>query len=198
MELIDKIVYINLEARGDRKAEFEAQMARARIAHYERFTAIASENGAIGCCLSHCQVLEQNLGAKNLLVFEDDFNFIDDLDLVREQLDLFFTSKGSEWDVCMLSANVLDADSEGEFLRINDAMTASGYIVNGAYIKTLYDTIREGAKKLADTSRHWEYMNDVYWNKLQRADRWYTFVVRLGYQRPSFSNLSDTFVDYKV
>jgi len=73
-EEIEKVVYINLEERTDRRAEIQKQLS---IFHHEkivRFNAIKHRNGAIGCSMSHIAALElaiQN-NWKNVLIVEDD------------------------------------------------------------------------------------------------------------------------------
>lgn len=82
MENIDKIIYINLDSRTDRKKEIENEFTRLHIPEHKvlRLSAIAHSYPPAGCSLSHASILhyahQQNL--KNVLILEDDFNFIDD------------------------------------------------------------------------------------------------------------------------
>ena len=55
-EKLKNVFYINLEKRKDRKEKIENQLNSLGW-EYERFDAISHENGAIGCSLSHLQVL---------------------------------------------------------------------------------------------------------------------------------------------
>lgn len=105
MDRVDHIIYINLDHRADRRAEFEAQLARLNIPSEKvtRFSAIKHSYSPAGCNLSHASVLRlahQN-GYKNVLIFEDDFNFIDDLDYVNTSITEFF-EKVSHFDGCLL------------------------------------------------------------------------------------------------
>ena len=55
---IDKIIYINLERRKDRKEHIENVLNKYDL-QYERFEAIQTEGfGILGCGLSHLQVLK--------------------------------------------------------------------------------------------------------------------------------------------
>ena len=83
MDNIDKIYYINLDHRTDRKKQFENQITthfkdsilESRI---ERFPAIKHEQGLLGCSMSHLEVIKKarHTDAKCILVFEDDFEFL--------------------------------------------------------------------------------------------------------------------------
>ena len=81
LEHIDKIIYINLDSREDRKHEILEEFKRLQIPEDKiiRFTAIRHETeGAIGCSQSHIAVLKMAIenNWKNYMVLEDDFNFI--------------------------------------------------------------------------------------------------------------------------
>ena len=75
--LIDKIIYINLDKRTDRKAEIEQELQHNNL-RFERFPAIQTPEGCIGCSLSHLQVvkLAKERGYNNILILEDDFMFL--------------------------------------------------------------------------------------------------------------------------
>ena len=56
-ENIDKIIYINLNKRTDRRIQIEAELNDYDL-KYERFEAIETPGfGILGCGLSHLQVL---------------------------------------------------------------------------------------------------------------------------------------------
>jgi glycosyl transferase family 25 len=69
---IDKIIYINLNKRVDRRADIENELNLFSL-RYERFSAIEHEDGAIGCALSHLEVLKiaKKNNYKNILILED-------------------------------------------------------------------------------------------------------------------------------
>ena len=74
---IDKIFYINLEKRTDRRHDIENELNDFDLS-YERFKAIETEDGMTGCANSHLAVLKlaKERGHKNVLILEDDFMFI--------------------------------------------------------------------------------------------------------------------------
>ena len=54
---IDKIFYINLDKREDRRSQIEEQLSHYDLHHYERFSAIYKPLNGIGCAQSHLAVL---------------------------------------------------------------------------------------------------------------------------------------------
>jgi ribosomal-protein-serine acetyltransferase len=75
---IDKIIYINLSKRTDRREEIENELNNFNL-YYERFEAIPTpECGIYGCGLSHLSVLKlaKERNYKNILILEDDFQFL--------------------------------------------------------------------------------------------------------------------------
>jgi glycosyl transferase family 25 len=195
MENIDKIIYINLDKRTDRRKEIEAEFKRLNITENKiiRFPAIEHEYSAAGCNLSHAAALKlaKSLSLKNALILEDDFNFIDNIEILYQKVDYFF-KKNIEWDVLLFAHCVsqsLPVDNESE-LRISiKCQNAGGYLVNSHMFEALSQTIYEAADPLAKTHQHWVYQNDIVWNKYMHTHRWYYFNY-LGYQRESYSDLS--------
>ena len=70
--------YINLEHRIDRKISTINELKKIGIKEPNRFNAIKNDNGLIGCCMSHLEVLK--LAKKKdwdyVTVFEDDVEFL--------------------------------------------------------------------------------------------------------------------------
>ena len=109
---IDRIFYINLDHRADRRAEIENELD-AKGLSYERFPAVRHETiGGVGCGRSHVGVLRlaKERGYKRILVLEDDFIFTtESLDIINKLDDVTF-------DVCLLSCNLLDSVESPEHM----------------------------------------------------------------------------------
>ena len=108
-EFIDKIIYINLEKRKDRKIEIEDELSKFDLlSNAERFNAIENDTGIVGCTESHLNVLKlaKERGYKNILILEDDFTFLLSKEEFEKNLKLFFDSK-INYDVLMLSYNLI-------------------------------------------------------------------------------------------
>ena len=90
---IDKIVYINLKKREDRKEKITKELDDYGLA-YERFEAIETPGfGILGCGLSHLQVLENAKAdetIKTLLILEDDFTFLVTKEEFSKEINNFF------------------------------------------------------------------------------------------------------------
>lgn len=195
---IDKIVYINLEKRKDRKEEIENELNKFGLL-YERFNAIERPMGLAGCGYSHLEVLKmaKKNKYKNVLILEDDFMFLMSKEEFENQLEKFFTDI-INYDVCMLSYNVLKDEvvSETDIVRrLLEAQTASGYIVNNHYYDKLIELYEENIPILEKTGMHWIYANDQIWKSLQQKDKWYYFTKRIGRQRPGYSDNACRFSD---
>jgi GR25 family glycosyltransferase involved in LPS biosynthesis len=195
---IDHIFYINLDKRLDRKNEIEEEMKKMNLS-VERFRAIPFSPGIVGCGYSHMNVLRlaKDRGYKNVLIFEDDFQFLVSKEEFEENLTLFFENV-KEYDVCMLAYNIQKwKETEYPFLmKVLEAQTASAYIVHERFYDRLINLLEENMEKLKITREHWNYANDQCWKRLQPWNDWFCFSLRLGKQRPSYSDNSLTFQDY--
>ena len=194
MSGIDHIFYINLDHRTDRRDEIENELDTKGL-EYERFPAVRHETiGGVGCGRSHVGVLKlaKERGYKQILVLEDDFMFTtDSLDIIKKLDDVTF-------DVCLLSCNLLDSTECTEhpfLLRVNDAQTTSGYIINAHYYDKLIQVFEDAIPKFEETNHHWLYAIDVAWKILQKRDTWYCFNPRIGRQRPSYSDCGNCYSD---
>jgi GR25 family glycosyltransferase involved in LPS biosynthesis len=196
MENIARAFYINLERRKDRREQFEEECRRMDI-QVERFPAIPKDPGMLGCHLSHLTVLRKakEMDLPNVLIFEDDFEFLVDKETFTTQLKAFFDSK-VEYDVLFLSYAVQKSEPLNDIVsRGTDVQTASGYIVNAKFYDTLIDNLTANYPLLEATGSHWLYLNDQCWKTIQKDNRFLYFNVRLGKQRNSFSDLRGYFAE---
>jgi glycosyl transferase family 25 len=199
MEYIDKIIYINLQKRTDRKNTIEKELDNFKL-KYQRFEAIETPGfGILGCGLSHLSVLKfaKEKNYKNILILEDDFTFIVSKEEFENQIKSFFSLQIG-FDVCMLSYNLFHSiETDNKFVgKILEAQTASGYIVNNHYFDKLIYLYEDAMPKLKETKCHWIYANDQIWKQLQKKDAWYYFKVRLGKQINGFSDNANDYVNY--
>ena len=198
---IDKIFYINLDRRSDRRDLIEMDLAKIGLPA-ERFVGIPHEPGIVGCGKSHLAVMKiaKERGYKNVLILEDDFTFLvskEELDVALEK----FFSNIKEYDVCMLCCqNMVEVPTRpAPFLsRLVEANNASAYIINGDYLDALIELYERALPLLEQTGEHWNYANDQVWKVLQRKDNWLCFNPRLGKQRSGYSDNAKAFMDYEV
>ena len=198
LRMFDKVVYINLDSRTDRREQIERELDNIGIKAYERFPGIKHEYPQAGCTISHLNVLKmaRDKGYKNILIFEDDFEFIVPKDVFWKEIEKV---KDVDYDVLMLSYNLNKSEPFNDtLLKVLDAQTASGYLVNSTFYNTLIDTLETALPKLLETREHWLYINDQCWKTIQPQNKWYAFKLRLGKQRMSHSNLKGGIVNYKL
>ena len=195
---IDKIIYINLKKRIDRREYIEEELNNFGL-DYERFEAIETPSfGPIGCFKSHLSVLKlaKERNYKNILILEDDFTFLVSKEEFEQNLSIFFTLN-LPFNVCMLSYNLIKSEELNNVVnKVIEAQTASGYIVNNNYYDKLIQLYEWALPLLEETSQDYIYCNDQIWKQYQPTDNWYYFKTRIGKQRPSYSDNTKRFEDY--
>jgi len=200
IKYIDKVIYINLDHRIDRKNEIESELNNFNIP-YERFSAICNKGfGIVGCTKSHLEVIKiaKANKYKNILIFEDDFKFIVSREEFEKNIELLF--ENIQFDVCMLSYNLIkyeEVDGISFLIKALEVQTASGYIVNETMYDKLINLYEYAIPLLESTQKHWIYANDQIWKRLQPTSNWYCFKTRLGLQRPSYSDNGESWCDLK-
>jgi hypothetical protein len=204
---LGKILYINLASRPDRRQLILKQFERVGVpaAKLHRIDATFNAvHGAIGCSHSHVQALtyaiDNNL--PNVLIFEDDINFIDDREKIRTSLEYLRDFK--DYDVIQLTSFDFKTANFNKMLKkVNYCTMASGYIVNRPFMERLRANMQEGVAILEMSQgpgmrrrRHLSTL-DHYWSRLQPSSRWYALCDRIVYQRKSYSDICKIIVDYK-
>lgn len=187
------IYILNLEERVDRYYDTLLALAAVgapldRIYHYK---AKKDDTPAyIGATQNHVDVIRhfKESGKTTCLVLEDDFVFTDDHDRVWSALESFWKSE-VDYNICFLSLS-----KHGERQPYNDLMsitkqpctTSSGYFLRKETVSTVLDTVDEGLRLMRETGDQHTYCIDRYWCKLPNL---FFFKTKLGFQRPSYSNL---------
>lgn len=204
---------INLDKRPDRLAECRANEGQFLYPEefIPRLSAVADPNfGAVGCGKSHIAALADaftRTAAPYCMILEDDFDFL------RPAPDLFSTlaqmrSLGVHWDMLMLAGThvtPLEQPAQAPFLlRIFEAQSTSGYIVNRHYIPHLMNCFAETVGQLERFrnagSRYTignRFAIDMAWKPLQRRDHWFIANPAIGHQRAGFSDIEGKVEDYK-
>ena len=206
-----RICQINLDNRIDRwqqclsnhkAAGFEGLVERISACRVE-------EMGSLGCAYSHVKCLSDffvDNGAEYLMLLEDDFDFSISKIELESRLESI-QAVGLDWDVLVLAAS--DARILGGPLpwlaRVFESLSTPGYIVARHYVPKLMQCFVDAAVNMNSyrgfsprpffTSR---FAIDVAWHQLQHVDKWYIFNPVVGFQRPSYSDIEGTFVDYQT
>jgi GR25 family glycosyltransferase involved in LPS biosynthesis len=193
---MDKIVYINMVSRADRRSAIQQEFKRVGFNedNIVRFPA-SSYNGCpnSGCLLSHANALEMayDKDYKNVLILEDDFVFIDDVAKIHADIDAFF-SLNIEWDVVMFTtcAAVVSEKTNALISRISSSGNGAGYLVNRSMMLELSMLFKAHVEDLYTTKQHWVFQNDILWKSVMPTSQWYMFNHYLGYQKQGYSDLS--------
>ena len=172
-EFIDKVVYINLDHRQDRRDIMKKFFEEGQIPEDKiiRISAVKQGKG-IGCLKSHTQALQlaKNNNWKNVLILEDDLEWLE-FDKGYSQLQEIM--KFPRWDVIQLVGWYVRHDLPRLFYTLN----AGAYIVNSSYYDTLLKNRYEALNKITGFQSFFlncsMYTADVYWNKLVEKDYWY-------------------------
>lgn len=192
-ENIDKIIYINLDQRTDRKEQIENELKNYDLFEKtERFQAIHTPDfGIVGCTISHLNVIKlaKERKYKNVLILEDDFYFIISKEEFEDELKKLFNNN-VEYDICMLSYNLVSSEpNKYDFLiKATNVQTASGYIVNHTMYDKLIKIYEFAIPRLKISRKDCLYANDIIWKRLQPITNWYCFKKRCGKQRSGYSD----------
>jgi len=197
--MIDNIYYINLDKRTDRFEQITEELKKMNL-EATRFSAICHANGALGCSLSHLSILKHARDNKfqNILILEDDFQFIVSKEEFERQINEFF-KLNIPWDVLMLSYNIQESKPYNSIIqKVYECQTTSGYLVNSCFYDRLIKVIERSIFPLETIGQYWKYAIDQSWKVLQGdKSNWYAFNTRIGLQRESYSDIMNGIVNYK-
>jgi GR25 family glycosyltransferase involved in LPS biosynthesis len=198
--LFGHTLFINLESRVDRLIQVKTELLQWGIQTPERFNAVKTTNGAIGCAMSHIKCLElaKERDYPHVFICEDDIHCVD-IPRMRAQVEEFYKANtGDTWDVLILGGNNAPPYrmlNEG-LIQVYNCQTTTGYIVRRHYYDTLIANFREGIKHLMrNPANSREYTIDNYWKHLQQKDRWFMLLPLTVTQRASYSNVENRDVD---
>jgi GR25 family glycosyltransferase involved in LPS biosynthesis len=177
INLLENVLYINLEGREDRRQHFEKEWSKVKNESATRIPAILMKQGAIGCTLSHIRALEyaKSRGWSHVLICEDDFTVLD-ASLLLGQLEKFSNRHKDDWDVLLLGGNNWPPfeGMDESCLRVHHCLSTMAYVVRQHYFDTLLENFREGVQKfIRAPDKPFLYSIDIWWRRLQIRDRWF-------------------------
>lgn len=207
----DKIYYLNLDSREDRKSRIETHLAKFNI-KAERIPgfvitpeqALEYDGGReldehsrklaparVGCSLSHLEAIKRakQEGYSNVLIFEDDaFIFEEHIESFKEALkELEHLPK---WDMLFLGANVLSPIKQisPHIGKLTGAFCAHAYVVNSHF----YDHL------LKYDFKQFRIFDEYLFNEMRNPNHnIYTVLPITSIQYDSFSNIEEKEVKYK-
>lgn len=192
-------VFINLEARTDRRHLIEEELCSMGFVNVERFQAISRKDGSLGCAESHIRVLESLLDRPEplFMICEDDLTFSSDRGKLEALIEEFRSRP--RLDVLCVAYRL-----RAPRLRIsrtlavaNSVQTASCYILRRPAVATVLESFRESRAMLLAGEPKTIASIDVHWKKVQRNSLFFAIPNnRIARQRPSFSDIALKVKDY--
>lgn len=199
---IQHVLYINLQERVDRNEHVLAQLESIGLSApiVQRFDAIKSINGALGCSASHLKCLRLALNEKweHVLICEDDITFTDPPLFVQQFNKCLATN--DDWDVIMLAGNNIppyQKTGNDSCIKVSRCLTTTGYLVKRAYFRTLIENVQNGIQLfMTHMNRPNMYAIDVYWSSLQLRDNWLLITPLTVTQQEGYSDIEKRHTDY--
>jgi len=198
LNMFDKILYINLEHRKDRENEILSELKKLKtdknkVKKIEAF--YTPFNGHAGCVLSHIKALDYAIknSYQNILILEDDCQFIKDIDFIDYSIYFFFKII-KKWDVFLLGGQFenLEKTKYPFVYKVNNSFRSHAYAINSNYFKSLknhFEKTYDILKVITLESEFCEYALDRRWQELQRKDLWYTLENSIASQREGYSDI---------
>jgi GR25 family glycosyltransferase involved in LPS biosynthesis len=203
MQNIDKVYYINLDKRLDRKKLFMTEMDNMNILpdKFKRIPGVLhrSKKGFIGCGIAHINALNDAIlnEYENVIIFEDDFHFIVSQEEFEQSVHLLFKLH-PDYNICLLSYNLRKKkELDSNFYDVYNAYTTSGYIISKKYFEILKSCFELAVNKLLLYNNPRLNAIDVQWNQLQGANKKFlAFKKKIGIQRDSYSDIEKRITNY--
>ena len=199
MDILQNTFYINLEHRTDRLEHVKNELKKIGV-EGERFNAIKTKSGAIGCTLSHIKCLEiaKERKYEEVFICEDDITFTNPT-LFLENLKKFCDNEDIIWDVLIIGGNNVPPYKQYyEYCaRVFNCQTTTGYIVKEEFYDVMINNFKEGLNKLIKNTKNTrEFAIDIYWKKLQMENFWYMITPPTVTQYENFSDIEERQTNY--
>jgi glycosyl transferase family 25 len=205
-ELVDAVLYINLEHRVDRREHILAELGRMGVPQEKihRVDAVRRDIGALGCTLSHIKAFDFVLekGWQRVLVLEDDFTWMPGClaSDVERQVGELLSPKAGRWDVVQISWNpsgrIVGRGRLPWLRRAVGVRTTSGYFVRREFIGELLECFADAAAVMEREGWSADQCCDMRWQELQHDSEWYVAYPPLGYQMDGWSDVERKDVSY--
>ena len=199
MDIFEHSLFINLDHRKDRLEHVEKEFEKVGI-QAERFNAIKTTSGAVGCTLSHIKCLEiaKERDYEQVFICEDDITFTNP-ELFKTNIEKFCENEDIMWDVLIIGGNNVPPYKQyyDYCARVYNCQTTTGYIVKQEFYDVMIKNFKEGVTKLMrDPNNRQMYAIDIYWKKLQMENFWYMITPPTVTQYENYSDIENKNLNY--
>ncbi|MBE4963665.1 glycosyl hydrolase family 25 [Enterobacter cloacae complex sp. P24RS] len=201
--VFDKVIYINLKERHDRKNTIKKELRSLGIPPHliHRVEATRHLVGQIGRARSHLAAVETAIseGWGNVLILEDNMIF-DTTAEAKERLNAFLqTLKKIDWHCALLSTRyrkVITLKSTDRIVKPVDAGSACAYAVHRDYRDTMRACFATATGYLLKGGSPHEYALENTWLPLMQQHRWIGMYPVAGHPTPGMSDTEGCVVDH--
>ncbi len=182
---IEKIIYINLDSRKDRKENLLKYFSMFPSDKFVRFPAIKDSDGRVGCSKSHVGALQVAIknGWKNVLILEDDAKFSN-----KGGFTLLKRLMETPFDVILLGGH--NGKYDKKTFQVSECLSSQAYIVNKHYYPKLLQNFKDGLNGNIRTRNLDIYALDRYWQRLMKQDKWFCVAPSLVIQDNTLSTIT--------
>jgi GR25 family glycosyltransferase involved in LPS biosynthesis len=191
----DKIYCINLDRRTDRWDKCKEQFDKLGI-EVERFSAIDGntlihnnqrlKSGEIGLIRGNLELIKKakENNYKNIFIFEDDVEFIDEF---NEKFEKYIKQVPEDWSFLYLGGNHVGGTHpvNRNLHKVFHSYTTHAFAINGKMYDTIINLIEKETEPI-----------DVTYALLQKNNPSYVFKPHLAWQAEGFSDIAKENVNY--
>lgn len=193
------IIYINISSRTDRNLSVRSELSKLEDFDYSRFDAIKNENGALGCALSHLNVLKSWSSNSDslLMVCEDDI----ELRISNKEFKLLLDNfqNDSFMDVLCLGFNHFNGvNYKQDFVLSSNIQTTSCYILKPHMRDVLIKVFSDSVEMLEHGVDSRFAALDIVWKLIQSKYNFFVTRQRFVIQKPFYSDIQSKEVNYEL
>jgi len=201
-DFFEKIWCINLDKRTDRWEQAQEEFSKMGILdRVERFSAVGDKDGRVGVIKSNLGIVKhaKENGFNNVLVFEDDVQFIESKDITYDVLEKALSqTEKLRWSLFYLGANTNDNNKLIKLKeRPNLIYLKNSFAVHAmCYNKIVYDKFIRYAEKINNIKKFNDILDVWIAQEVQTTQLCLMTNTMLCTQRNSFSDIEKTPVNY--
>lgn len=188
-ELFELQYCVNLDEREDRWEQAKKEFDKINV-YPQRFSAIKKENPALGCFLSHLEILkEAERQNKNVLIFEDDIEFIN---YDEELINAISQEIGNYhwWDMLYLGGNILKPfyQASNYLGKLTHCQSTHAYGVNRYFLTRLINWLE----------RNIYILDVIYADTVVPHNNCFITIPMLAIQRTDYSDIERREMSYDI